>query len=930
MKRKLLILFIILFVSAGGFYFLTKDKIIFEKETSLYKAVPVSAPLFIELNALKSVPVDNPLVKELLGFEKDVLFLRKVSFLDSLIQNNKDIQKGLRNESLVLAFDFVGESDIYPLVISRAAGKNKQKYFEKFLAVLYPLESFSHSKREYSDHEIETIKSSKDKDVLHFCFTDGLFIASPKVLLVEKCIRQLNTQSITENLFFTQVNKSVMAQSKITLYINHQTFPELAALWLNTKSTISTNEFNETVRESIKNKFKNFRNFAAWSQLDVELDEQEVVLNGISTADDSLNHFLSVFEGQEAVRFHVDKILPANTSFYTSYSFSDKSLFFVNLERYFEHTNSFYKREDRIKKIERGFRIGFKRVFQELVKNELIVATTSISSKANKKSTLFILVTGGADKTKTKFNSLFDTYARRKKIELKSLKSVFKADDENKFTVYKFPYPSFPGIWLGKPFEIAQAQYATFYENNLVFSNTERGLQDYLLNMVSESTLSRDHRYVKFKRGINSRSNINSYVNVKRVFRLKDEIFNAKLAKELEAYETYIRKFQAVNWQVAWENGKALNSIYLSLSQTTIEDAETEWQVSLDNRVASKPQLVVNHRDLNNKEIVVQDSENNFYQINKDGQVNWSVSIDGPILGRIHQIDYFKNGRLQYLFNTKDKLYLIDRTGKKVGHFPISFTSPATNGVNVFDYDKIRKYRYFVAFEDKKVIAFDGEGKVLSGWKFGKTNGRVTTPIQHFRVKNKDYIVFKDDSNIYIQTRSGETRVKVDVKIENSQNAMILDLNGIPKIVTTDNTGKVYYIYFDGKVEERKTAKFSEGHFFLSEDIDNNGVADFIFVDKKELVVFNENGKKLFSEKFKNRISNPPVIFTFSSNEKKIGVVEASANQIHLFNKNGKEHHGFPLQGNSSFCIGQISKGSEKLNLIVSSKTGDLYNYTLN
>ena len=930
MKRNLIITLILLLAAAAGFIYFTNNDTLFAKETSMYKAVPVSAPVFVELSALKSIPVENPIVQDLIAMEKNILFLSKVALIDSLIQNNEDIQNSLRNESLILAFDFVGENEIFPITIIMAENSAKQRSLEKFLSVIYPANNFSFSDKEYSKHKITTVQSAQNKDVLHFCFTDGLFLASPKSILVEQSIRQLNSESISDNLFFSKVNKTVTSQAKISWYINHQTFPDLVALWLNNKSTTNKNEFGETVRNNFKNKFNNFRNFAAWTELDVKLDEDELIFNGISIADDSLNHFLSVFDGQQPVRFHADKMLPQNTSFYTSYLFSDKSLFFENLEKYFSHTNNYYKREDRIKKIESGFRINFKNTFQKIVKNEMIVATTSIPAEPSKKITLFIIQTNGKTDAEIQLNNLLSSYSKRKKVELSSLKSEFEVDAETSFTIYNFPYPSFPGIWLGKPFGIANAKFAAFYDNYLVFSNSKKGLHNYLYNMVLGATLTKDIRYSKFKQNIANKANINSYLNVNRIFSMNREVFNAGLSTEFEQLKESLQKCKAVNWQVVCEKGISFNSVYFSFNQNAEEEAKTTWQSSIGNEISGKPQLVINHRDKENREIILQDAENNLHQITKEGRVRWSVPISEPILGEIHQIDYFRNGRLQYLFNTKNKLYLIDRNGKNVAHFPVDFKSPATNEVSVFDYDNNRKYRYFVACENKKVYAYNNEGKILNGWEFGKTDYPVTSPIQHFRVNNKDYIVFKDQSRIYIQNRKGETRVTSTAKFENSKNPLILNLNGTPKIVATDKTGKVFYIYFNGKFSEKKTAKFSENHFFTVADLNGNGVPDFVFVDGNELKVIDENGKKLFSKKFKTAIQHRPNIYSFSSKLKKIGIVESSSNRIYLFDPTGKLHEGFPLQGNSEFSIGKISKSSGQLNLIVGSRGGDLYNYTLN
>ena len=234
-----------------------------------------------------------------------------------------------------------------------------------------------------------------------------------------------------------------------------------------------------------------------------------------------------------------------------------------------------------------------------------------------------------------------------------------------------------------------------------------------------------------------------------------------------------------------------------------------------------------------------------------------------------------------------------------------------------------------VAGEDRKIYMYDYQGKIVTGWDFGRTSDLVTTPVQHFRISGKDYIVFKDTKRIYIQDRRGETRVPVDVSINYSNNPLMLNADGAPKIVTTDNTGNVHYIYFDGKHEQKKTSRFSKDHFFAVDDLDGNKIPDFVFTDKNEVTVFDENGKKLFSKKTAKQISFPPNVYAFSFNLRKIGVVDAESNRIYLFNPDGKLHEGFPLQGNSEFSIGKLTDSSDALNLIVGSSGGKLYNYTL-
>ena len=929
MKRNLVIFLVVIVALAAGFVYFTKDEISFTRETSVYKAVPVTSPGFLEFRSLKSVPAANPIIQEWMNANIGNSFLGLIAQLDSLIKNSNEIQNGLRNESFIMAFQFAGKTDLVPLFIKNANSGNKKNDIRKLMELLYPASRFGYIEKNYSGNKI-TVISEGEKALFHFCFADGLFLASPSAIMVEQAIRQMNTFTILNDRFFMEVNKTVASQAEISFYINHLYFPEMLGNWLNGQSQQRVNEFGETERINYKSQAESFSDFASWTELDVDFNDENILLNGVSVADDSLNHFLSVFEGQEAVNFKADEVLPKNTSFFMSCSFSDKTRFFSQLEEYFSHTATYYKREEQIKKIETGLRTGFKEALKQLVKDEAIVATTVIPVNPSEKTTFFILHTEGKTLAEQQLNTWLANYAGRKGIEAGSFKKQYPIDKETTFSIYKFPYPTFPGIWLGKPFTMAQANFVAFYNNYMVFASSEQGLQEYLHNMVLETTLENDIGYQQLKQTTSNQANLNIYADVNRAFSLVRQLFNPKVTSLLEDKEETLRKIQAVNWQVIHDKNLFFNSLIMAFNPNAQEEAQTTWQSNIGNAIQFKPQIVVNHNDPSNREVILQDEQNNLYQVSSEGRIRWTVPVAEPIVSEIFQIDYYKNGNLQYLFNTKSKLYLLDRNGNHVAHFPVEFSSPATAGVNVFDYDNNRNYRYFIPHENKKVLAYDYTGKVVSGWVFNQTDHTVSTPVQHFRVNRKDYIVFKDKSRIYIQDRRGNTRVNVPVTFENSQNPLVLILDGTPKIVATDISGKVYYIFFDGRYAEKKTGTFSEKHFFTCDDLNGNGVPDFVFADGNELKVMDENGKKLFSEKLDNPLNKPPYIYTFGPKLKKVGIVDSAANRIFLFNPDGKLHDGFPLQGSSLFSIGKMTESSGNLSLLVGSEGGNLFNYTLN
>ncbi|MCK4700869.1 MAG: hypothetical protein KAT38_11055, partial [Bacteroidales bacterium] len=244
-----------------------------------------------------------------------------------------------------------------------------------------------------------------------------------------------------------------------------------------------------------------------------------------------------------------------------------------------------------------------------------------------------------------------------------------------------------------------------------------------------------------------------------------------------------------------------------------------------------------------------------------------------------------------------------------------------------------RDYRIFIPGEDKKIYVYNKEGNIVSGWSFGHTETTIDSYIHHFKIGNKDYIVAADDNRMYILDRKGDMRVKMKENIAVSENNdIILDTRSAdadPRMVTTDKSGTVCFIYFNGKIEKEKIKDFSPEHFFNYMDINGDGFFEYIYIDNKKLEVYSYNKSLLFSYSFDDNIDYKPIVYTFSSTNKKIGVVSERTNEIYLFNNDGKLYKGFPVSGNTLYSIGRFKRNDRKYNLIVGSKDNFLYNYSV-
>ena len=914
MRKLIFLAIIVLVLVIGAAYFFIARQSKNYSENSAFRAIPVKTPLIIEVpdiqSLLKQINNDNPLVAELKEAKELQAFFSDINQLKSNFEANQQLRKILSNKSVLVAFNAEGKNNIGCLFAASLKDRKQKAELLNYFNNRPEGKQGGLSKRMYDDEEIYQLKS--DGSAFHFALKDGIFLFSRYAIFIEEAIRQITAGNLMDNQQFTNLYSTVSSNSDFNIYINHNKFPAFI-------SNAVSRDFRKTLQI--------FGSFADWSELDVNINQSDLFLNGFSFSNDSNNNYLNIFRKQKAARSNIAEVLSANTSLFINLSIENLNSFDNDYEEYLKKQGLYYSRETQLKNIEQYSKIPFIKLFKEIAKEEFAVSFGTVTQNEPATNRFFIAEVKGQSLAREKLLPVLENYAKAKKISLQQLQTNYQIQNDRSFQIYQFPFSNLPELLFGQAFSGVESNYLCFYDNYLLFADNATALKNYIHELVLSETLANDIQFQEFNQQMANRSSFYFYLNFSKSFYLSNYYLNEKLSKTIGNNEQAFRKFHAMGWQFSANSGQFVNNLYLKFDPILKEEPQTVWQSKLDTTIAIKPQLVINHSDKANKEVIIQDNKNNLYLINKEGVSLWKVKLPGKIMGEIYQVDYYKNGKLQYLFNTKNQLHLLDRNGNHVARFPVNFRSPASNGVAVFDYDNNRNYRYFVACENKQIYAYDREGKLVNGWGFKGTDGVVTTPAKHFRLNQKDYLVCADQYKTYILDRKGDIRVKTNDNFEHSGNDLYLSKAAQTAIATTDINGTVYLQHFDGKHEKIKIADFSKNHFFEAEDLNGDGKTDFIFADKNMLYAFTDKGKKIFQHKFDVNISSKPNMYTFANNDRKIGVVCHDENRVYLVNSDGSLYDGFPLHGNTDFTIGYFNRSNPYFNLVVGNEDNSFYNY---
>jgi hypothetical protein len=296
-------------------------------------------------------------------------------------------------------------------------------------------------------------------------------------------------------------------------------------------------------------------------------------------------------------------------------------------------------------------------------------------------------------------------------------------------------------------------------------------------------------------------------------------------------------------------------------------------------------------------------------------------------MSNIYEVDYFKNGKIQYLFNTEKNLYLIDLLGNLVSGYPHKLKVATSNGIALFDYSNNLDYRIVYAGTDKKIYNYNIKGEEVTGWTNAQTTNLVESEIQHLVGNNRDYILLSDNTGtVRILSRLGKDRILLKKQFAKAKNSKfyVNSTNYKGLFITTDSKGKLTYIKSNGNLEYSDFGNYSADHFFFYEDFSNDGHKDFIYLDGKTLKIYTRLKEEILHFEFASDITNPPFIFKGVDGKCILGISD-SDHKVFLFNHEGQIEHSQNLTGNFEFSMGDLLKNGS-LNLIFGSDKS-LQNY---
>ena len=311
-------------------------------------------------------------------------------------------------------------------------------------------------------------------------------------------------------------------------------------------------------------------------------------------------------------------------------------------------------------------------------------------------------------------------------------------------------------------------------------------------------------------------------------------------------------------------------------------------------------------------DVAVQDVNHVLYLIDNNGKILWQKQLDSKILGKISQVDLYKNGRLQLAFTTSDTFYILDRNGNEVAPFPLKFNDDVTQPLSVFDYDNNRNYR-FVVTQGKNLLMYDSRAAIVNGFKFTSAKSEIILPPKHIRIGTKDYITIQQQNGtLNILDRTGDERVPVELKFNFSQYPIAEANTGFELV---DKDGVQFHIDQKGKVT-KKDKNLTDG--FAVAQLNNTQA----IIDNNRLIVNNKENELDFGLYSGLSIQE-------AGKSKYITLLDETAKRVFVFDTKGGLLPNFPVYGDSAPDLGHLKRNAN-LGFVVKGESDSVLIYRIN
>lgn len=692
-----------------------------------------------------------------------------------------------KNE-LLLSLTFK-DSKIEPFAVF-TIDESQKEVFQK----IYGTSLADKNKLTAKGHDLFAFKHDSLNRELYFTFVNNLFLVGfepgifSEVLATDKHPKLFERQ-------FEEVRKNETVSSGLHVYINYK---ELAVF------------ISEITRGDDLSSLASVANF---SFLDGHTAGNEFNFSGYTYSEDSISTFIDAFTNQTPGYFEVRSIISNRTALLYYWGFDNYQRLNASLDDYW-YTNFKNNEEQRQVKFMETYAIELDK-FNSLISGEVALSVLEVQDGYHDKLTY--VQSPDVRELDKLIDRISVSVSGRDSVDYE----IFSSTKIKRCSVSELPE-----LLFGQHFEGYEKCFYAIIDDYVVLGNSAASIKLLLTDILADNVWGKTVKINRFLEDSFEKANVGIFVNTQNAWGSILELCANEYLPTIETLKSDFDKIQMLSLTYSHEesNSKVYSSGAFKFNQETplfvenrVDTAQNViTKIDLKHEIVAGPYLVKNHNDGSN-EIVVGMSDSSLALISGNGKVLWRTKLDGIVNSKIEQVDIYRNGKLQYVFSTQNKVHCYDRNGKKVENYPFHLPNRGVIATfSVIDYDKSRKYRLLASDTLGNMFMFDVKGENLKGWDPNKLPTVLGSPVRHVRTRGKDFLVAIEKKGVLnVFNRRGAQVSDFPIPLPKPVSSPIVVEIGPSvrksyiNILTDDN--EYFEIGFNGKITANELIKSSEG-----------------------------------------------------------------------------------------------------------------------
>lgn len=675
----------------------------------------------------------------------------------------------------------------------------------------------------------EMYMGTSKEPVFTYILHDNYLILSKSGLLVEDVIRKINRSS-SEAVKKFLADERVTPNGKFTkFYLNENNFNDLS------------NKFLGSGTESLRMVLSLLTKPGEFT---FQTSKDQRLISAISSVKtDEATPFYEALATQNPGTIRSTRLIPNNTAILFHLSISNPGKFMEGMDNYLSQNESdlIEQRQD----ANDEYALNLDSVYYYL-KDEVVfckMETDGVDSTGN----LLILPSKNA-------NGLFSLLAYESgKMQLEK-KSPQLRENYLNFPLRELDLP-LPSMLFGRLFGGFKKCFFTSYGQYLLMADDPQVLKNAITDISINNVWNNSARQLSLLKQLPP-AQMSLIVNPSRSWGRLLSSISSRWFAQLDGYESQLREIGDFSIQAICEKDIVKTILNFGKGTPATSDAYLnklflQKKVPINKTLARKPFLYKN-ATTRLYEVMLQTIDNQLIFVQADGKILAKYDIENPLVSDVQPIDYFKNGRTQYIFALPDKLVVFDRKDSLVEFYPSEPFNADLSHFSIFYDEPTRRQKLVVSDLRGSYYTYTKSDKTIKPLNFIKDISHTVVPVQSVNLGGIDYdILLQENGKLHISSALGaeiknspfdlQAKFNSPVFIESNAQYSSYVFHAVSRqgeVITVNLKGEVLY-----RQQLLRPAKDSDFQL-LPEQYNNDWLISC--ATGQTLSIFNKRGETLF------------------------------------------------------------------------------------